>query len=78
MSVNFATADRTANAIEDDEARSGVLSFAAGETSKTIAVSVKGDRTSELQEVFYVNLSNASGAFAQNGQGSGVIQNDDR
>ena len=57
--------------------------FAAGETSKTAAVSVKGDRKVEGQEVFYVNLSGAAGAFIPqnwgvNIQGTGVVKNDDR
>ena len=37
--------------------------FAAGQTTQTITVLVKGDRTREAQEVFYVNLSGATGGY---------------
>jgi hypothetical protein len=39
---------------------------------------VKGDRTRELEEVFYVNLSGATAAVIQSGQGTSVVRNDDR
>jgi probable HAF family extracellular repeat protein len=78
VSVNFATASGSAKAAEDYETRSGVLTFNAGETSRTLTVAVKGDRKREAQEVFYVNLSGASGAFLAASQGAGVVRNDDR
>jgi probable HAF family extracellular repeat protein len=78
VSVSFATADSSARAPDDYEARSGALDFAPGTTSRTIAVNVKGDRTRESEEVFYVNLSGATGAVIQSGQGTGVVRNDDR
>ncbi len=78
VSVNFATADSGARAPDDYEARSGALDFAPGTTSRTITVNVKGDRTRESEEVFYVNLSGATGAVIQSGQGTGVVRNDDR
>ena len=83
VSLNFATANGSAKSSEDYTATSGTLSFAAGQTSKTITVAVKGDRTFEWQEVFYVNLSGASGvlipqSWGVNIQGTGVIRNDDR
>ena len=78
VSLNFATANGSAKSVEDYDARSGVLAFGAGETSKTVTVSVKGDRKFEWQEVFYLNLSGAAGAFFTNSQGTGVVRNDDR
>jgi len=78
VTVNFATADGSAKAGEDYAARTGSLTFNAGETSKTVTVNVKGDRKSEWQEVFYVNLSGASGALLASSQGTGVVRNDDR
>ena len=78
VSVNFATADSGARAPDDYEARSGALDFAPGTTSRTITVNVKGDRTRESEEVFYVNLSGAAGAVIQTGQGTGVVRNDDK
>jgi probable HAF family extracellular repeat protein len=83
VSLNFATADGSAKSSEDYTAASGSLSFAPGQTSKTITVNVKGDRVREGQEVFYVNLSNAVNAYIPqswgvNIQGTGVVKNDDR
>ena len=78
VSVNFATADYGARAPDDYEAKSGSLDFAPGTTSRTITVNVKGDRTRESEEVFYVNLSGAAGAVIQTGQGTGVVRNDDK
>ena len=57
---------------------SGIVSFAAGETSKTVSVTVSGDKAVERDEGFSVTLSNASGG----GQitipaASGTIVNDD-
>lgn len=54
------------------------LTFSAGQTSKTISVSVKGDRVAEEDETFFVNLSNATiGAQITDDQGVGTILNDD-
>ncbi len=83
VSLNFATANGSAKSAEDYTATSGSLSFAAGETSKTVTVAVKGDRLRDGQEVFYVNLSGAVGAYIPqnwgvNIQGTGVVKNDDR
>jgi len=78
ITVNFTTADGSAKAVEDYVAQGGTLTFSAGQTSKTVTVTVKGDRKSEWQEVFYVNLSGASGGLLANNQGTGVVRNDDR
>ena len=78
VSVNFATADGTAVAGSDYIAASGTLVFSAGETSRTVVVAVRGDRTREADETFSVHLSGASGATIGDGQGAGVIRNDDR
>jgi hypothetical protein len=77
VTVNYATADRTAAAGSDYVAISGVLTFLAGETTKTIAVVVDGDATFEPTESFLVNLSNAANATITHGQGVGTIINDD-
>lgn len=77
VSVQYATADGSAVASSDYAAASGTLSFAAGVTSMTVTVSVNGDTTSEPNETFFVNLSNASGATIADNQGVGNIWNDD-
>ncbi|MFO1072646.1 MAG: Calx-beta domain-containing protein [Geminicoccaceae bacterium] len=55
----------------------GTLSFAAGETSKTITVNVLGDSLFEANESFAVTLSRASGATIATASAAGTIQNDD-
>lgn len=57
---------------------SGTLNFAAGETSKTITISVLGDRVVEPDETLSVTLSNPSENLSiVQGQASTVIANDD-
>ncbi len=77
MTVNFTTTNGTAKAGEDYNAASGSLTFAPGETSKTITIVVKGDKKREANETFFVNLSGAVGALILDGQGIGTIENDD-
>ncbi|WP_395714912.1 M10 family metallopeptidase C-terminal domain-containing protein [Reyranella sp.] len=56
----------------------GTLSFAAGETSKTIVVSVVGDTQVEPDEMFAVSLSNpSSGLGIGNATATGTIRNED-
>ena len=56
VTVNYATADGTATAGSDYVASSGTLTFSAGQTTKTIAVTINGDATVESDETFVVNL----------------------
>ncbi|HTD19280.1 MAG TPA: Calx-beta domain-containing protein, partial [Ktedonobacteraceae bacterium] len=73
-SVNFATADGTATVANSDYvANSGTLSFAAGETTKTITIVVNGDTTVEPDETFSVNLSNCVGCIITDSHGVGTI-----
>ncbi len=62
VTVNYATANGTATAGSDYTAISGVLTFAAGEISKTVTVAVLGDTLVEADETFTLTLSNPSGA----------------
>jgi len=75
--VNWATADGTATAASDYTAASGALSFAAGETTKTLTVAVQGDVLDEADETFAVNLSGAVNATVAESQGVGTITDDD-
>ena len=76
-SADFATANGTATAPGDYTATSGALSFAAGETTKTITVLVNGDLFDELDETYAVNLTNVVNAAAPDPQGVGTINDDD-
>ena len=55
----------------------GTLIFAAGETTKTITVTVNGDALNEANETFFVNLTTPSAATVTDGQGLGTITDDD-
>jgi hypothetical protein len=77
ISVAYATGDGTATAGSDYQAASGTLSFAPGETSKTVTVLVNGDRTAESNETFNVNLSGATNATIADAQGVGTILDDE-
>jgi len=77
VSVHYATADGTASAGSDYTARSGTLSFAAGQTSKTILVSVNGDTAVEASETLKLTLSAPSGATLGDALATGTILNDD-
>jgi hypothetical protein len=77
VTVNCATVNGTAKAGDDYEVTSGTITFAPGETSKTITVVVNGDRKREANETFFVSLSGAFGALILDGQGLGTILNDD-
>ena len=77
VTVDYATADGSATAGEDYTAASGTLSFAAGETEKTVAVALLDDAKDEGEETFALNLSNASGAYIADGSATGTIVNSD-
>ena len=77
VTVQYSTADGRAKAGIDYVAVSGSLSFAPGETTKTIAVPIIGDTDIEGNDNFFVNLSNATGVPITQGKGTGVILNDD-
>lgn len=77
VTVNYATADATASAGSDYQAASGTLTFAAGQTSRTISVAIVGDLLPEQVEQFVVNLSNANNGSIVDGTGVGGIIDDD-
>jgi len=62
-SVDYASADGTANERSDYLAAIGTLHFAAGETSKTISVFIVDDALGEGPETFNVTLSNPVGCL---------------
>ena len=62
VTVRYRTADGTATAGSDYTAASGTVTFAAGETSKTVNVRILDDSVEDSGETFFVELSNPSGA----------------
>jgi len=77
VTVAYSTADGTATSGSDYVAANGTLTFAAGETSKTIQVTVKGDTAAEGNEAFVIRLANAAGATIADGSATGTLTNDD-
>jgi len=77
VTVNYATADGTATQPADYTSTSGTLTFAPGQTTRTITVPVIGETVPEANETFFVNLSGATNATISDNQGVGTITNDD-
>jgi hypothetical protein len=71
--------DGTATTGDSDYlAKTGTLTFAPGETTKTITVEVKGDNKKEPDETFYLDLfGNSGNSLFTRSRGLGVIVNDD-
>ena len=62
----------------DNLAQSGTLTFAPGETTKTITIEVQGDSKKEANETYYLDLfDNSSNALFTKKRGTGTILNDD-
>ncbi len=77
VSVTYTTVNGTASAGEDYTATGGVLTFAAGETSKPIDVTVLGADQDENDETFRVNLSNPDNATASPSTATATIVDND-
>jgi hypothetical protein len=75
--VQYATADGSGHAGSDYTAASGTLTFAPGDSSKTVAVTILGDALAEPDEAFTVTLSTPTNATLGVAQAVGIIQNDD-
>ena len=77
VTVDYATTDDTAKAGEDYTVASGTLTFAPGDTKKTVEVAVLDDAKDEDRETFTLRLSNASGAALVDAEAVGAITNND-
>ena len=79
VTMSFRTVNGTATTSDGDYvAKTGTLTFAPGETTKTITIEVKGDSKREANETFYLDLYGLSinGLFTKD-RGLGTILNDD-
>lgn len=76
VTVGWSTAYDTAGS-SDIVTASGTLTFAPGETTKTIVVQVKGDLLVEAAESYKVVLKNPANAVIVDGQATATIRNDD-
>jgi hypothetical protein len=79
VTMSFTTVNGTATTADNDYvAKTSTLTFAPGETTKTIAIEVPGDRKKEADEMFYLDLfGNSSNSLLTKKRGIGTILNDD-
>ena len=79
VTVDYATSDGTATAGSDYTRTSGTLTFAPGETAKTVSVPVLDDAHDEGGETFTLTLSNPTGgnAWLEDAEAAGTIRNTD-
>jgi probable HAF family extracellular repeat protein len=77
VSGNYSTASGSGTAGSDYQPSLGTLTFAPYETLQTITVLVNGDRLGEPDETFFVNLSSPTDATIADGQGVGIIVDDE-
>jgi len=79
VTVNYKTANGSATAGSDYQAKTGSVMFAPGETIKTITIVVTGDKSRESNETFFVDLFGPStNVLINTSRGVGTIFNDDR
>ncbi|MEP0916501.1 DUF4347 domain-containing protein [Leptolyngbya sp. DQ-M1] len=77
VTVKYDTIDGTATAGEDFTAASNTLTFAAGETEKTIEIPVTNDTKREQNETFSVKLTDAANATITTDTATATIADDD-
>jgi hypothetical protein len=78
VTVDFTTAPGTATAPADYAIATGTLTFAPGQTSRLVTLSVVGETAVEAHENFFLNISNLSGGGTiTDAQGEITILNDD-
>jgi chitinase len=84
VTVAYATEDTTATAGglldvggSDYDAASGTLKFKPGETERTLTITVNGDLLNEADETLMVSLSKPVGGKIEDGEGEGIIVNED-
>ena len=77
--MSYQTVNGTATTGDYDyAAKTGTLTFAPGETTRTITIGVTGDSKKEADEVFYLDLfGNSSNSLFTRSRGVGTILNDD-
>lgn len=73
VTVDYQTVDGTATSPSDYESASGTLTFAPGETEKTIVVVCRDDIPGSPEERFTVQLSNPTNGAILRGTGTGIL-----
>ena len=74
VTVDYATRDGTATAGEDYTFTRGTLTFAVGDTEKSVEVPILDDALDEGNETFTLKLTGAQGAAIDDGEATGTIK----
>jgi RHS repeat-associated protein len=79
VTVSYGTSNGTAVSTSDYTSAAGTLTFNPGEQSKTISVVTTNDSTEEIPMVedFFVNLGSPTNAAIDDGEGQGIIVDND-
>src|SRR6185295_6056522 len=77
VTVRATTADGTATQPADYVSSNLILTFPAGTSTRTFAVTVAGDVLDEADDSFLVNLTTPTNATIADAQGVGTIVDDD-
>ena len=77
VTVDYETAGGTASEGTDYSRTAGTLTFAPGDTEKTISVQTREDTLDEPNETFTVTLTSSNGATLQDDTATGTIEDDD-
>ena len=78
ITIDYATAANTATAGSDYTVQSGTFTWNPGDTTpRSINIPITTDSISELDETFFVNLTNPAKATLVNNQATVTIVNDD-
>ena len=75
ITVSYATQNGTASAIDDYIGTTGTLTFAPGELTKVVSVSVSGDKREESDETFGLTITSTQVDVIA--QGTATIRDDD-
>lgn len=77
LTVGYETVDDTATAGSDYQTVTGTVSFAAGETARTVTIPIVQDNILEGSERFFVRIRNVNGGVLLNGDTFPVTITDD-
>ena len=77
VTVNYATENGDAKKVNDYVETNGTLTFVEGERTKTVEVEVVDDDHDEGTETMTLVLSDATGAYIDDGVATGTIENSD-
>jgi sugar lactone lactonase YvrE len=77
ITVSYSTVSGSASGGSDFTAASGTITFAPGQTSRTILIQTLDDTDYEGNQAFTVNLSSPVGGVIVDGQGVGTIVDND-